>query len=169
MQVRTSLAGTAEIRASPSGSRSSSPRGAVRSIATGRSSASDRYPLNEGLRGFVARAGGALCGHEKTAVRALEPLVPRAFGEQLAVEGLLAVWADNHLRSHVPITRKPHFWFRGGVACDADAEAVPASPVRPSKPRLDSDGRHEIRRVPQKGEASVAFLDHSVSSISLRP
>ena len=86
------------------------------------------------LRGLVARASRALRGHEKTAMRALEPLVPRAFGEQLAVEGLLAVWADNHLRSHVPITRKPHFWFRGGVACDADPEAVPASPVRPSKP-----------------------------------
>jgi hypothetical protein len=45
-------------------------------------------------------------------MRALEPLVPRAFGKQLAVEGLLAVWADNHLRIHVPITRKPHVWFR---------------------------------------------------------
>jgi hypothetical protein len=63
-------------------------------------------------------------------VRALEPLVPRAFGEQLAVEELLAVWADNHLRTHVPITRKPHFEFR------------------------------------RKGVDSVAFLNHSESSIS---
>ena len=45
-------------------------------------------------------------------MRALEPLVPRAFGEQLAVEGLLAMWADHHLRSHIPITLKPHFRFR---------------------------------------------------------
>ena len=45
-------------------------------------------------------------------MRALEPLVPRAFGEQLTVEGLLAMWADDHLRTHVPITRKPHFEFR---------------------------------------------------------
>jgi hypothetical protein len=45
-------------------------------------------------------------------MRALEPLVPRAFGEELSVERLLAVWADNHLRSHGPITRKPHYEFR---------------------------------------------------------
>jgi hypothetical protein len=52
--------------------------------------------LNEGL-GVLVLAVGPLNGHEQTAVRALEAFVPRAFGEELAVERLLAVRADDLL------------------------------------------------------------------------
>ena len=90
-------------------------------------------------------------------MRALEPLVPRAFGEQLAVEGLLAVWADNHLRIHIPITREPHFWFR--------QKAVPGLPARPSTSGDEATAATKFA-APRKGEDSVAFLDHSESGIS---
>jgi hypothetical protein len=53
------------------------------------------------LRGRAVGAVRALGRHEEAAMRAFETLVARAFGEQLAVEGLLAVRTDGCLVLHL--------------------------------------------------------------------
>src|ERR671935_1735499 len=115
---RTTRAGIAEIQARPNGSRSSSVRGAVRSMATHCSSATRSHPLNEGLIGFVAVLVRPLGGNEQTAMRALETLESRSLGEEFGRERLLAVRADELVLGgahvgHSPERSRTRFTLRG--------------------------------------------------------
>ncbi|HEX6712469.1 MAG TPA: hypothetical protein VF066_03750, partial [Thermoleophilaceae bacterium] len=97
-------------------------------------------------------------------MRTFEPLVPRAFGEQLAVERLLAMWADDHLRSHVPITRKPHFEFR---RMGEDSLALPGHSECPISAAMRLDPNTHALVMATAFMTSICFAVAAMSVIGL--